>query len=58
MPYLHDDLCQHTADTQRMLDPRSCVFCQVIVAAIQRERTRQFPDPFLDAYLTEVEGRP
>lgn len=54
----HEPLCQHSNHTQALLSPAVCTYCALIRRVREEERARQWPDPMLDTYLYDVEGRP
>ncbi len=54
MPYQHEDLCPRHESVQKYIAAGSCVYCQLILAAVAAERSRQFRDPFENQ--TTVEG--
>lgn len=53
--YGHDPLCvtPHPAG----ISPIICSWCQLIKAVVERERSRQFPDPLANRYLSSTDGQ-
>ena len=44
--YQHDPYCPSAKWVQNVIARHECTYCSLMDAAVERERKRQFPDPF------------